>query len=363
MGLEKEKKVEEIRKEIDGLDEKLVELLNDRAALAIKIGEEKSGEGKTIYDPSREKEILKKLTGRKNLFPEAGIKSVLDQVMIYSRTLQGNISIAFLGPKNTFTHIAALKRFGGNAKHIAKQSIQEVFSSVEKGETNYGVIPVENSSQGTVNNTLDMFIYSDLKIAAEILLEVKHSLLSKYSLDEITKVYSRPIALAQCRDYLMENLPKAELIEVSSTSKAAEMASIYHSSAAIASEQAAKENELNVIARNIQDQADNVTRFIVISKKNNSNPTGKDKTSIMFSVRHEPGALVNVLEALKKENINMTKIESRPTRMKSWEYIFFVDVQGHERDEKIRKALKELEAKTSFLKVLGTYPEETEVMK
>ncbi len=356
-------KIEKIRKEIDNIDKKIVELLNKRALKVINVGEEKKFIGKNIFDPSREKEVLNKLVKKKNLFPEAGVKSVLEQVMIYSRTLQENIKIAFLGPENTFTHIASLKRFGKKASYYSKQTIKDVFLSVEKEETNYGVVPIENSSEGTIGNTLDMFIYSDLKIIGEILLQINHCLLSKYSLDKIKKVYSRPIALNQCKDWLQNNLPEAELIEVSSTSKAAELASIYHSSAAIASVEAGEKNGLKVLVKNIQDISFNVTRFVIIGKKSNSKPTGKDKTSLMFSVKHEPGALVNVLEVLKKENINMTKIESRPTRMKSWEYIFFVDVQEHENNKRMSKVLKKISEKTSFLKILGSYPEETEVLK
>ena len=238
-------------------------------------------------------------------------------------------------------------------------SIAEVFAAVEKGDAAFGVAPIENSTEGTINHTLDMFMESNLNIAAEIYLDIHHNLLSNNRLIEVKKVYSHQQAFAQCRNWIAKNLPAAELIQVSSTTKGAESATLYHSSAAIASELAASKYSLKVIARNIEDLSNNTTRFLVIGKAE-AKRTGKDKTSILFSVRHEASALFRALESFRKYSVNMTKIESRPTKMKTWEYVFFVDVQGFVGDKKIRKGLEHMAKHADFVKILGSYPEEAQ---
>ncbi len=352
MGLEKS------RKDIDSIDDQIIKLLNKRATLALEVGKEKRKEKKAVFDPGREREIIRKLIEEnKGLFPKEAVESVFSEIFSASRQLQEPIKIAYLGPRTTFTHMAAIKKFGSNAKYIAKGSIKDVFNSVEKKEASYGTVPVENSTEGTVNHTLDMFVYSDLNIVAEISIEIKHHLLSKYKLSEIKKIYSHPQALAQCREWLGKNLPKAELIETSSTTKGAEFASLYHSSGAVASELAAKEFGLNIIAKNVQDNPYNITRFLVIGKAEPKR-TGRDKTSIMFSVKHEAGSLFKALNPFYDNKINMTKIESRPTKMKTWEYVFFIDLQGFVDDAVVQKALNEMKGVCGFIKVLGSYPEQ-----
>ena len=360
MGPEKAgKKLENARKKIDEIDAEIVQLLDKRAEAIEDVTEGKRSSGVSVYDPAREKEVLQKILSKNNgKFPKNGIKDVFEQIFQYSRALQEPMKIAFLGPETSFTHIAALKRFGSNSEMITKDSIKEVFNSVERGEANYGVVPIENSSEGSVTNTFDMFVYSDLKIVAEVLLNVHHHLISKYSLEDIRKIYSRPIALAQCKEWIMKNMPNAERIEVSSTAKGAESAALYLNSAAVASDLAAKQHKLNILQHNIEDNPNNITRFLVIGKSQPKS-TGKDKTSIVYSVKHESGALFNSLMPLREHKINMTKIESRPTRIKAWDYVFFVDMQGFVNDKKINAVLEELKKNCAFVKVLGSYPEES----
>lgn len=355
MSLEKE------RKEIDKIDSKILNLLVKRVEKATNIGREKRKKGKAVYVPAREREIIENLLKKnKGRFPEESLRAIYSEIISTSRALEEPMKVTYLGPKTTFTHMAAIKRFGSQPKLVAKGSIKEVFDSVEKGDAKYGVVPIENSTEGTVNHTLDMFLDSDLNIVAEIVMDIRHYLLSKYKLEKIKKIYSHPQAIAQCRDWIIKNIPKAEITEVSSTAKAAETASLYIDSAAIASELAAKEFGLNIIARNIEDNPRNVTRFLVIGRAE-PKKTGKDKTSIMFSVKHEAGALFKALKAFHDNNINMTKIESRPTKRKMWEVVFFIDFEGFVEDGKVQKALKELGEKCLFVKILGCYPEEVSV--
>ncbi len=348
----------EKRKEIDKVDLKILELLKARVNLAKDIGKVKAKGKGDIFVPSREKEIINNLLKKnKGSVPEECISGVYGEIFSACRNIESPLKIAYLGPKATFTHIAAIKQFGSSPEFIAKDSISEVFSDVEKKVVSYGVVPIENSQEGTVTHTLDMFLKYDIDIVSERMLEVKHHLLSNHGVKEIKKIYTHPHAMAQCRNWIAKNLPKAELIEVSSTTKGAESASLYHSSAAIASELAAKEYALGIIARNIEDSGKNHTRFLIIGESKPKN-TGKDKTSMVFSVKHESGALFSALKSFQDYGVNMTKIESRPTKLKNWNYVFFVDVQGYIDDEKIKKALKDMEKSTGFIKILGSYPEE-----
>ena len=347
--------LEKKRKKIDDVDEKIVELLSERLSLAQEIGKEKQVLHKEVYDPVREEQIIEKLA-KKGSFPKEGIDSIFREVFSISRKAQNPVKVAFLGPETTFTHSAALKQFGTQTEFEAMDSIKDVFSSVEKGEADYGVVPVENSLEGSVSRTYDRFLMSELNIVAEISLRVNHNLLSKHRLRDITKIYTHPMALAQCQEWVHKNLPKAEIFEVSSTAKGAESAGLYINSAAIGSELAAKKFGLQVIEENIQDLSQNYTRFLVIGKTM-PKKSAHSKTSIVFSAKHEPGSLFNALEPLKKYGINMTKIESRPTRMRNWEYVFFVDFQGYVEDKDIQDCLGEMRKNTSLLKILGSYPE------
>jgi len=266
--------------------------------------------------------------------------------------------IAYLGPKSTFTEIAARENFGEIGIYIPFESIPEVFKSVENEKCKYGVVPIENSNGGSVTETMDMLLVSPLVICKEIIIDIKQCLIAKNKNDKIRYIYSHPQAIMQCKNWIKKNYPSARIIHTNSTAAATLTVANKkeNNSAAIASSIAAKEYKLEIIEENISDNKINKTRFIVVSKNNLSHSTGKDKTSIIFAVEHKPGALFNVLEVLKNFNINMTKIESRPNRENPWEYIFFIDVEGHKEDRDLSMALKDLEKRTLFLKILGSYP-------
>jgi chorismate mutase/prephenate dehydratase len=353
--------IEEKRKKIDSVDEKILTLLNDRAKLAKGISVEKGKNGAAVYVPERERAVLKNIISKnKGPLSNKALESIYRNIVSECRALEASLKIAYLGPATTFTHMAAIKNFGSSCEFIPLNSINDVFAEVEKGSADYGVVPIENSTEGTINHTLDTFMKSNLNIVAEIMLDIKHNLLSKHKLSEIKKIYSRPSALAQCRGWISNNLPKAEIIESSSTAKAAELATLYHSSAAIASELAAEQYSLKIVSKNIQDSAHNVTRFLVIGKTKPKRST-ENKTSIMFSVKNEPGTLFNALESFPKNGINMTKIESRPARKKGWDVVFFIDFEGYVEDKNIQKALEGIKESCVFVKILGSYPLEVTV--
>ena len=345
------------RRKIDRIDERIVELLNKRARTTLEIKRKKLKLKKALYTPHREKEIYENVL-KKNKGPlsEESVKAIYREIMSGSLSLEKTIKVAYLGPPLTFTHLAALSKFGRSVGYVDCNGIGEVFNEVEKERADYGVVPIENSIEGAVNYTFDMFVNSDLKICSEIYLEVSHSLLGKVKdLGMIKKVYSHPQVFAQCRRWIEKNIPRAELIEVSSTSKAAELSSKRKNFACIASRMAAGRYGLRVLESGIEDTAHNVTRFLVIGG-NPAKPTKNNKTSIMFSIKDKVGALHDILVPFKKNRINLTKIESRPSRLKAWEYYFFVDLEGHYKDKKVEKALSELEKGCTYLKVLGSYP-------
>ncbi|MEO2065570.1 MAG: prephenate dehydratase [Desulfurobacteriaceae bacterium] len=352
------KRLETLRKEIDQIDREILSLLNRRAELAKEVGQIKKKEGLPFYVPGREAKILSKLEElNQGPLPPESIRAIFREIISACRALEEPTRVAFLGPQATFTHLAALKHFGTSSDLRPKDSITEVFDEVEKGRVDYGVVPIENSIEGIVNYTIDMFLDTDLKISGEVFIPVNLHLMSKESsLSDIRKVYSHRHALAQARKWLSENLPKADLVEVSSTSKAAEIASSEPGSAAVASEAAALLYDLNILAKNIQELTKNFTRFLIIGKRDSDYPSGRDKTSIMFSTRHRAGALFKALQPFAVYDVNLTKIESRPTKKKPWEYVFFVDLDGHRKEDRVAKALKELEESCSFFKVLGSYP-------
>ena len=349
--------INKLRKKVDSIDSEVLMLLNERAKVILGIGKLKARTKGSIYVPEREKEVYKKLVAN-NAGPLSGdsLKAIFREIMSSSFELERPLVIAYLGPECTFTHLASMKKFGSSVTYKACETITDIYSECEKGMADYGVVPIENSIEGAVNHTLDMFIDSDLKICSEIYLEVTQNLLSRVSdKSNIKKVYSKAEVFGQCRLWLESNLPKAELVEVSSTAKAAEIAAKERTSACIASELAAKKYGLKNLYRAIQDSAHNVTRFLVIGKYD-AMPTKEDKTSIMFSVKDKAGALHDMLVPFKKYRINMTKIESRPSKVRAWEYYFFVDLEGHSKNPKVRRAIDELERQASFVKILGSYP-------
>ena len=349
-------KLSELRKNINGIDKKIITLLNNRASAAKVIGKLKKEAGVSIYTPEREVEIYENIIKEnKGPLPDKALFAVYREIMSGSLGLEKKLKIAYLGPEATFTHQAGIKKFGSNIEYYACPTITDVFRDVEAERSDYGVVPVENSTEGMISHTLDMFINSDLKICSEIMLEISHNLLGKCNIKSVKKIYSKQEVFGQCRLWLEINMRGIALTEVSSTSKAAEIASQEKNSAAIASMLAAKKYRLNVIAKDIEDNPNNVTRFLVIGEAI-PRPTKKDKTSIMFSVKDKVGALHDILVPFKKYRINLTKIESRPSKRKTWEYYFFVDMTGHCENQNVKKALNELEKHCSFLKILGSYP-------
>ena len=348
--------IKTLRVKIDAIDRKITDLLNLRAKVTLDIAKLKQKSGSSIYSPDREREVLSKITQKsRGPLSKDALGAIYREIMSASLTLEKPLKIAYLGPEATFTHLAALKRFGSQVGYIACNSIADVFSEVGRDAADYGVVPIENSVEGAVSHTLDMFVDSDLKICAQVILDVSHNLLANCAKAKIKRIYSNPQVFGQCRIWLQENLPLAEKIEVSSTTRAAQIAAGAKHSACIASLLAARVYKLKVVASDIEDSLHNVTRFLVIGKTL-AGQTGHDKTSILFSIKDRVGALHDMLMPFKKQGVNLTKIESRPSKKKAWDYYFFVDLEGHQQNPRLLKALSELERECTFLKVLGSYP-------
>ena len=349
-------KLKSLRKKIDNIDREIIQLLNKRASVAKSVGHLKDRAKSGVYVPDREAEIYENISKEnKGPLSDKALRSIYREVMSSSLALERSLKIAYLGPEATFTHIAAIKKFGSQVRYSPCNSITEVFREVEVSRCDYGVVPVENSIEGAVNHTLDMFIDSDLKICSEVFLDISHNLIGRSSLKSVKRVYSNPQVFGQCRVWLDSPLRDVELIEVSTTSKAAEIARNQRNACAIASLLAAEKYKLKLLAKGIEDSASNITRFLVIGQHTPA-PTKKDKTSIMFAGKDRPGALHDMLVPFKKNRVNLTKIESRPSKRKAWEYYFFVDMTGHCHNKNVQKSLNALEGHCSYLKVLGSYP-------
>ena len=349
----------EYRKAIDRIDDEILRLLNERSKSVVEIGKLKKEQDAeaNLHTPGREAAIFERLMKQNTgPFPTDAIRPVYREIMSASLSLEGPQKVAYLGPRATFTHMACTQKFGSSAQYVPVHSIKEVFSEVERGRANFGVVPIENTTEGVVNHTLDMFVDSNLLIYGEILQEVSHHLLSQSGMmDEVKKIYSHPHAIAQCRNWLETNLPHVPVVEVASTARAAELCMDEPASAAIASELAGQLYGLKVIKSRIEDNLNNFTRFLVLSQKAPER-TGKDKTSLMLSVKDKVGALYDLLRPFASHGLSMTKIESRPSRRKAWEYIFFVDVEGHIQEERVNRAVEEIKGRCLFLKILGSYP-------
>jgi chorismate mutase/prephenate dehydratase len=350
-----------LRKRIDEIDEALLGLLKERLEVAKRIGAEKDALGLPIRDPGREDEVLAKARRRAEdlgLNPEV-VEKVFRSIIELSIACQGRVSkVAYLGPRGTHTEEAAKEYFGtGGTEFRPYWTVEEVFRAVDSGETDWGIVPVENSLEGSVPATLSLLLDSSLLICGEIERRIRHCLLASPGtrLEDIRIVFSHPQALMQCKRFLENILPKAEKREVSSTAKAVEMAKSTPMAAAIGTEASAQLYGMEILAKGIEDHPNNYTRFLVIGRKRPPR-TGNDKTSLIFSVPNVPGALHGALGSFALRNINLVKVESRPTKGKPWEYIFYVDFEGHLDDQKCKEALEELKSKTSFLKVLGSYP-------
>jgi chorismate mutase/prephenate dehydratase len=346
----------EHRQAIDKLDAQIVRVLNDRTRHVLAIGEIKLAAGEEIYAPHRERAVLERVCAQ-NAGPITNeqLRTIYREIMSSALALEKTMTIAYFGPAATFTHQAAIQKFGASLNYSAQKTIGDVFTEVSKRTADYGVVPVENSTEGVVTHTLDMFVDSDLKIVSQIVLRIQQCLMSNAKLSQIKKLYVHPQSLAQCRDWLAKNLPRVEIVETSSNARSAELAAKEKFSAALGGVLAAEKYDLKILAQDIQDNTVNVTRFIVLGRQC-SPPTGDDRTSLMISVADKTGALHEAIAAFHKFKINMTKIESRPSKRKAWEYFFFIDCTGHFQDAKVAKAIKLLGEHCNFVKILGSYP-------
>ncbi len=344
--------------EVDALDRKIVDLLSERVQHAGVIGKIKHANGADYYDPTREAQVMAKIAAL-NPGPilDVTLQSVYREVISGSIALEKKLVIAYLGPEATYTHQAAIRNFGVSLDYRAIKTIPDVFAEVERGEADYGVIPIENSTEGAVFHSMDMLVESDLHICSQVYLPIEHCLISQSPLSEITEVRSKDQALGQCREWLQAHLPAADLVDVVSTAEAVRTASQHSHVAAVASSLSAQRYAVPVQVRGIQDRDDNVTRFLVVGKTR-AKPLGegRDKTSLVISLKDEVGALEKALRAFATRGINLSKIESRPSRKKAWDYLFFIDFIGHYQDESVQAALAELEAHCPFVKWLGSYP-------
>jgi chorismate mutase/prephenate dehydratase len=349
--------LKKLRKEIDAIDRQLVELLNARGKIALKVGQVKSSNNKSYYNPAREGEVYRNVISyNEGPLKDEHLQNIFREIMSACITVQSGIRISYFGPEGTFTHLAAIKRFGSSRMLMPVKTIGEVFNSVSKGLSEYGVVPVENTIEGMVNATFDMFVNSDVTIIGEEVMPISHFLLSKEDdVKNIKKIYSHPQTFGQCRKFLDDNFKDAELIESFSNADACIKASEDNRAGAIASEVAGRIYGLRVLISHVEDFSNNFTRFLIISNGEKTHKTGKDKTSILFSIKNSVGALFKILKPFYENEINITKIESRPSKKFNWDYLFFIDVACHESDEKLKKALKSIGKYTIFIKILGSY--------
>ena len=353
------KLLESLRKEIDSIDQQLMQLISKRAEYAQKVASVKAdGQDTTrFYRPDREASILKRVIEHNNgPLTNQEMARLVREIMSACLALEQRLQVAFLGPSGTFTEEAAYKHFGHSISTLSVTSIDDVFREVESDNADYGVVPIENSTQGIVNSTLDMFLESTLKIVGEVEIRVHQHLLSNVeNLNDIQVLYSHLQSLAQCKKWLETNLPGVKRVPVSSNADAAQRAFNEKNSAAIASETAAHEYNLAICRKNIEDSPDNTTRFLIVGKQE-VQQTGDDKTTLLISARNKPGALYSLLQPLAKNNVSMTRIESRPSHCVNWEYVFFLDLEGHIENDAIMKSLEDLNKEADLLKVLGSYP-------
>ena len=359
MDMNTDKKLDELRGQIDALDEQIQSLINARARCAAEVAEVKAGQGEDthFYRPEREAAILRRVSERNaGPLPAEEMVRLFREIMSACLALEKPLTIAYLGPQGTFTQAAALKQFGHSVNTLALDSLDDVFREVAAGAANYGVVPVENSTEGVISHTLDLFQDSQLSICGEVELRIHHHLLARDDSVKVSRVLAHQQALAQCRGWLEANLPGVDHVAVGSNAEAARLVrDSDDAAAAIASDMAAEIYGLEIRQHNIEDRPDNTTRFLVIGPQA-ALPSGNDKTSLLVSVNNKPGALAAMLQPIARHGISMTRIESRPSRQAMWEYVFYIDVDGHRDDEDVAAALTALEQETFAVKVLGSYP-------
>jgi chorismate mutase/prephenate dehydratase len=348
-------KLTSLREKIDALDARLVKLLSERARLAQDVGRIKNGAA--VYRPEREAQVLRRVAGiNPGPLPDRALQRVYTEIMSACRSLEDQMSVAFLGPEGTYSQEAALKHFGGAMPLVPCASIDEAFRRAETGTVGYAVVPVENSTEGAVGRTLDLLLATPARVCGEVMLPIRQCLMSKRGgMKAIRKVYSHTQSLAQCQHWLARHLPQAEQVAVVSNAEAARLAAKERGAAAIASRTAAALYGLELLGRNIEDEAKNTTRFLVLGS-HDATPSGKDKTSLILATRNVPGAIHDLLTPLAANAVSMTRLESRPARTGLWEYVFYVDIEGHSTDDNVARALNILERKASLFRNLGSYP-------
>lgn len=354
--------LDDIRRQIDEVDQELLGLLSQRADLVHEVGVIKKRDDLQIYAPEREEALLRRLIEINNgRLPEKSIRAIYREIMSAALALEDDLKIAYLGPEGTWTHQAAIKKFGNSVNYSSQTNFADVFDQVARKVADYGVVPIENSTEGAVSHTLDLFVDSPLHICSQILMRIEHSLMACVPRDQIKTLYSHPQVFGQCRAWILKNFPDADLVEVSSTTKAAQIAKEQAESgaAALGGPLAASMYGLQLLEERIQDSSTNTTRFWVIGEKTCPS-TGNDRTSILFAIQDKPGSLVSALQAFDHCQINLSKIESRPSKRKEWEYIFYVDLAGHHEDQQVAEALEELNRHCSMVKLLGSYPDGSE---
>ena len=354
--------LEELRKRIDELDFQLVKLLNERARVVVEIGKLKNKTDRPVYAPDREKDVFARIIkANEGPLPDKCLIAIWRELMSGSFVLERPLRVGYLGPAGSFSHNAAMLKFGQSVEYEPLTDIASIFDEVSKGHCDLGLAPVENTMGGGVIETLDALIDSDVKVCAEVLMAIHHNLLGNCSLQEVEKIYSKPEVFAQCRNWLSATFKGTQTIPVASTARAAQLAAEEPKAAAIGSTVAAELYGLRIICENVEDIANNVTRFLVISKED-ARPTGEDKTAILFSTAHKAGALADVLDIFKRYGINLTNIESRPSRKRQWEYYFFVDFLGHRTEKHIQEGMEESRKHCLQLSILGSFPRATELL-
>ncbi len=349
--------LEELRLQLEEKDRQIVQLLNDRAKIAGLIGEAKKAMGREVYDPVQEVRVLARLQAfNHGPLSMEYLRDIFREILSCCRAIQEPARVAFLGPQGSFSHLAAMTHFGQASQFVDLATIQDVFRAAETGHAQWAVVPIENSAEGSVKATLDGLVSTTLKVRGEVSVRITHCLLSKaHCLEPIERVYSHPQGLAQCQRWLKEHLPGRQLVEVSSTSEGALRAARDPQGAAVASRLSARLHNIQVLAEAIEDSPANTTRFLVLGK-GQSESTGNDKTSLLFGTKHLPGALCRALWPLARERVNLLRIESYPIRDRAWHYMFLADIQGHESDVPVSRALQEMEEEVTLLRVLGSYP-------
>lgn len=349
--------LERLRKKIDEIDDQILGLLNARAEVVKEVGKSKAKSSMAYYDPGREERILNRLQKiNRGPFPASAVRSVFREIISASLSLEKPIRIAYLGPEATFTHIAALKKFGLSASLTPMLSLTRVFSAVERDQADYGVVPMENSTEGVAIHTLDLFIDSELKTCTEIIFNIQHDLLAQHSeLDKIERVYAHPQSIVQCSEWLRENLPNRHIIEVPSTFRAVELVKEDAAAALIAEETLRELYRLHTVRKKIEDNTDNFARFLVLWK-GTSAPTGDDQTSLLFSMKDQIGALSLLLQPFAQHQVSLRRIESRPIPNRPWESVFLVDFDGHIQEDRVARLLEDLKVNCDFFKILGSYP-------